>query len=97
MRRKPAALNSATSIGRSAVSKVAPLARRWIGYVLALLPLGLCLYFAGLVNPVAAGQPISIRYPWAPSLDVAFDGLLARRSSVRLRWRRTASAAASSA
>ncbi len=40
------------------------------GWIIALLPLGLALYFASLLNPIAAGQVLTTSYPWIPSLEV---------------------------
>ncbi len=45
-------------------------ARHRTGYILALLPLGLCIYFASLTGSIANGQPISVSYLWAPLLDL---------------------------
>lgn len=49
------------------------------GWALALLPLGLTLYFASRIGAVAGGGPIAFAYPWVPSLGVSFsfylDGL----------------------
>lgn len=49
------------------------------GWLLALLPLGLCGYFAGFLPRVAAGDVVSVAYPWVPSLGVSLafylDGL----------------------
>lgn len=44
--------------------------REATGWVLALLPLGLFAYFVSYVEPVAAGEAITITYAWIPSLDV---------------------------
>ncbi|MCC6176347.1 MAG: putative monovalent cation/H+ antiporter subunit A [Chloroflexi bacterium] len=40
------------------------------GWLLAILPAGLAIYFASLVGPVVAGQALVVGYPWAPSLGV---------------------------
>lgn len=40
------------------------------GWIIALLPLGLAIYFASLLNTVAAGQVLTTTYPWIPSLEV---------------------------
>jgi multicomponent Na+:H+ antiporter subunit A len=46
---------------------------------MALLPLGLTLYFASLITAVAAGSTFTVAYPWVPGLgvDLSFyvDGL----------------------
>ena len=51
----------------------------WTGWLVALLPLGLTVFFASLLGTVAAGSPLVAAVPWAPSLgvDLAFrvDGL----------------------
>lgn len=58
---------------------LARLLRRLSGWLIALLPLGLFLYFARLTGMVAEGQVIVARYPWVPSLGVnlnfVVDGL----------------------
>jgi multicomponent Na+:H+ antiporter subunit A len=54
-------------------------ARGATGWLLALLPAGLAIYFASLLRAVAAGEAIVISYPWAPGLGVSLsfyvDGL----------------------
>ncbi len=49
------------------------------GWLLALLPAGLFVYFASYLATIAAGAPMTIARPWAPSLGVnlafALDGL----------------------
>ncbi|MCI5195367.1 MAG: putative monovalent cation/H+ antiporter subunit A [Candidatus Electrothrix sp. AW5] len=40
------------------------------GWFVALLPLSLTLFFAGLIGRVAAGEVITGSYPWVPSLGV---------------------------
>src|SRR5689334_16551696 len=40
------------------------------GWLLALLPLGLTVYFAGLGGRVAGGEAVAASYPWAPALGV---------------------------
>lgn len=62
---------------------VAPWLYRWLGqragWVLALLPLGLALYFASLLPTVVGGQTVRDSLAWVPSLGVNFsfylDGL----------------------
>ncbi len=44
--------------------------RRAAGWLLALLPAGLAVYFATFVSKVAAGETTVISYPWAPGLGV---------------------------
>jgi multicomponent Na+:H+ antiporter subunit A len=55
------------------------LARAATGWLLALLPLGLTLYFAEFIGRVAGGATIVAAYPWAPALGVnlsfSLDGL----------------------
>ncbi len=41
-----------------------------LGWLIALLPLVLTLYFAGLIGRVAAGQIITTSYAWMPSFGV---------------------------
>lgn len=57
-----------------AASLAAPLLHRFTrglaGWTIALLPLGLFLYFFSFIGPVSAGETIAISYPWAPSLGV---------------------------
>ena len=49
------------------------------GWILALLPAGLTLYFIGLLPSAAADQPADFSVPWAPDLGLLFsfraDGL----------------------
>lgn len=56
------------------VSFLAPVvqrsARGVTGWLLALLPLGFVVYFAGLIGRVAGGEAIRIVYPWVPSLGI---------------------------
>jgi multicomponent Na+:H+ antiporter subunit A len=40
------------------------------GWIIALLPLGLALYFASFVQAIAAGRSYAVSYPWVPSLGV---------------------------
>ena len=58
---------------------VVRLARERAGWLLALLPAGLTVYFIRLLEPVAAGQTVAVSYPWVPSMGVSFsfyvDGL----------------------
>jgi multicomponent Na+:H+ antiporter subunit A len=46
------------------------LARAATGWLLALLPLGLTLYFAAFIGRVADGATVAATYPWAPALGV---------------------------
>jgi multicomponent Na+:H+ antiporter subunit A len=48
-------------------------ARGLAGWLLALLPLGLLIYFAGMIGPVSRGQALGFSYPWVPSLGVGLD------------------------
>lgn len=49
------------------------------GFLLALVPAALFLWFARMVQPVAAGETIAAALPWVPSLGVSYavsiDGL----------------------
>ena len=49
------------------------------GWILALLPLGLMLYFAAYFPQVSAGNSLIVAYPWIPSLKISLsfylDGL----------------------
>jgi multicomponent Na+:H+ antiporter subunit A len=38
--------------------------------ILALLPVALMFYFSGLIDDVAAGGPVHVRYDWIPSLGI---------------------------
>lgn len=53
--------------------------REWSGWILALLPLGLFLYFASFTNRIASGEVVMVSYPWIPSygvnLSFFIDGL----------------------
>ncbi len=40
------------------------------GWIMALLPLGLTLYFASYIKAVAAGSTFAVSYSWVPSLGV---------------------------
>ncbi|MCB9076815.1 MAG: putative monovalent cation/H+ antiporter subunit A [Anaerolineaceae bacterium] len=40
------------------------------GWILALLPLGLFVYFVGFIEPVAHGEAVTYTYAWIPSLNV---------------------------
>ena len=40
------------------------------GWFIALLPLAMTIYFAGLIGRVAAGEVISVSYAWVPSFGV---------------------------
>jgi multicomponent Na+:H+ antiporter subunit A len=44
--------------------------RGMAGWIIALLPLGLVIYFASFLNAIAAGQVLRTSYPWIPSLEV---------------------------
>ncbi len=58
---------------------VVRLARRQAGWLLALLPAGLTLYFARLLGPVSAGRTVAVSVPWVPDLGISLsfylDGL----------------------
>ena len=53
---------------------IAPLIYRFgrgaTGWVLALLPLGLFIYFASFIGPISAGAVIIETRPWVPTLEV---------------------------
>jgi len=55
------------------------LTRSLAGWVFALLPAGLFVYFAGFIPRIAAGESLAVRLEWVPSLglNLAFnlDGL----------------------
>ncbi len=46
------------------------IARGFAGWVLALLPLSLTVYFASLIGRVTGGESLRVTYPWVPSLGV---------------------------
>jgi multicomponent Na+:H+ antiporter subunit A len=50
-----------------------------LGWLVAMLPLGLTIYFLSLLRPIAAGETLVVAWAWAPSLGVNFsfylDGL----------------------
>jgi multicomponent Na+:H+ antiporter subunit A len=58
---------------------VVRLARGASGWLLALLPAALTVYFVRYLGPVAAGRAVAVSYPWAPDLGVSLsfylDGL----------------------
>lgn len=66
-----------------ALSSVAPwlqrIGRGATGWGIALLPLSLFVYFAGLIGPVVAGNIFAVSYTWIPSLNISLsfylDGL----------------------
>lgn len=49
------------------------------GWLIALLPLSLTLYFARFLDAVATGKVLTVSYPWVPSLGISLsfyiDGL----------------------
>ncbi len=53
--------------------------RNYAGWVLALVPLGITIYLASLINDVSDGEPIRTSHDWVPSLNLSFsfsvDGL----------------------
>ena len=55
------------------------LARGASGWLLALLPLAVTVYFTTLIGRVAAGEVLQVNYSWVPSLNASFsfylDGL----------------------
>lgn len=65
------------------VSLAAPslhrLTRSLTGWIIALLPLGLFIYFSTFIPLVASGQSFTVSYPWVPNLGIhlslALDGL----------------------
>ncbi|MBO9362164.1 MAG: putative monovalent cation/H+ antiporter subunit A [Thermoflexus sp.] len=66
----------ALAIAAPGIVRLSPGASGWL---LALLPAGLTLYFARFLGPIAAGQTIAISYPWVADLGVSLsfrlDGL----------------------
>lgn len=44
--------------------------RSLTGWLIALLPLGLFIYFAGFTGPVSSGEVFSTSYAWVPSLGI---------------------------
>lgn len=40
------------------------------GWVIALLPLGLTIYFASFIGPVSEGEIFSVSYPWVSNLGI---------------------------
>ena len=40
------------------------------GWLLALLPAALTVFFAGFLAPVSAGDPVSFSIPWVPALGI---------------------------
>jgi multicomponent Na+:H+ antiporter subunit A len=46
------------------------LGRGATGWLIAVLPLGLTLYFARLLAPIARGETIRVAYTWVPSLGL---------------------------
>jgi multicomponent Na+:H+ antiporter subunit A len=54
-----------------------PALRRWagqhIGWLLAILPASLTVYFASLVPAISDGEKLLIEYQWMPGLDISLD------------------------
>ncbi len=46
------------------------LTRSLAGWIFALLPAGLFIYFAGFITPIAAGESFAVRLDWVPSLGL---------------------------
>jgi multicomponent Na+:H+ antiporter subunit A len=69
-----------------AASLVAPLLyrllRSFTGWVLALLPLGLFIYFASLAGLLSEGETVSTSYTWVPSLGIQLSFYLDGLSSL---------------
>ena len=59
-----------------AVPWLAPLLKDRIGWVLALLPAGLFVYFARFVPEVAANGPLVFEYAWFPTLGINLSFLV---------------------
>ncbi len=51
-------------------SWIVKMARGAAGWILALLPLGLFIYFANFIIPVAHGETFIFSTPWVPAIDV---------------------------
>ncbi|MFC4260349.1 putative monovalent cation/H+ antiporter subunit A [Marinobacter lacisalsi] len=47
-----------------------------LGWVLALLPASLAIYFGSLVPLVSDGGSLVVEYPWLPGLDITLDFLV---------------------
>jgi multicomponent Na+:H+ antiporter subunit A len=62
------------------IAAVAPwlhrLSGRHSGWLLALLPGGLFVYFLGFVPEIAAGGAVRFVYPWVPGLDIRLSFLV---------------------
>jgi multicomponent Na+:H+ antiporter subunit A len=58
---------------------VTMIGRKATGWILALLPLGLFIYFGSFIGPVSAGAVIAEARPWVPTLGISLsfylDGL----------------------
>jgi len=68
------------ALGPFLAALVAPWVRRAAGpaagWLLALVPLAIFLSLLPLLEPVAAGEAVSVSVPWIPALGVAFSFLL---------------------
>jgi multicomponent Na+:H+ antiporter subunit A len=57
-----------------AAALIAPMLSRRLacafGWLMAVVPAGLCLYFASLLPQAARGQPIAVTYTWVPALSM---------------------------
>ena len=49
---------------------------RAAGWILALVPAGLCVMLATTIGDVAAGRPVALAIDWVPSLELRFGILL---------------------
>jgi multicomponent Na+:H+ antiporter subunit A len=58
---------------------LARLTKEYTGWVLALVPAGIAVYFASQLGTIAAGETVREAWAWVPGMDIAFsfylDGL----------------------
>ena len=64
-------------LGSFTLSLVAPIAARRLpdlgGWVLAVVPAALTLWFAGFIPEIASGQTVREVVPWIPGLGVSLS------------------------
>lgn len=49
------------------------IAGQWVGWVLALLPAALSVYFASYIPVISGGSTVLLEYAWMPGMDVSLN------------------------
>lgn len=57
-------------VASASASWIHRLGRNATGWILALIPLGIFIYFASFLNRIGAGETVRVAYNWVPSLNV---------------------------